>query len=40
MNKIKETGAFKRIIWVDSWGYVGDYRQTTWQRLATYFRRK
>lgn len=40
MNKIKETGAFKRIIWVDSWGYVGDYKQGIWQRLATYFRKK
>ncbi|HHF7375058.1 spermidine synthase [Legionella bozemanae] len=39
MNKIKETGAFKRIIWVDSWGYVGDYKQGIWQRLATYFRK-
>lgn len=26
INKMKETAAFKRIIWVDSWGYVGDYK--------------
>ncbi|CAM2837498.1 spermidine synthase [Legionella steigerwaltii] len=40
MNKIKETAAFKRIIWVDSWGYVGDYKQTNWKRLVTNFRKK
>ncbi|WP_454783783.1 spermidine synthase [Legionella sp. WA2024007413] len=39
MNKIKHTDAFKRIIWVDSWGYVGDYKKTTWQQLTTFFRR-
>lgn len=38
INKIKETDAFKRIIWVDSWGYVGDYKQTRWQQLTTNFR--
>ncbi|KTC79642.1 spermidine synthase [Legionella cherrii] len=39
MNKIKQTSAFKRIIWVESWGYVGDFIQTNWQRLAIYFRK-
>ncbi|WP_454780821.1 spermidine synthase [Legionella sp. WA2022007384] len=38
MEKIKETGAFKRIIWVDSWGYVGDYKQTSWLQLTNYLR--
>lgn len=39
VNKIKQTAAFKRIIWVDSWGYVGDYKETSWQWLVTYFRK-
>lgn len=26
INKMEQTAAFKRIIWVDSWGYVGDYK--------------
>lgn len=25
INRIEQTGELKRIIWVDSWGYVGDY---------------
>jgi spermidine synthase len=25
LNKINESGELKRILWVDSWGYVGDY---------------
>ncbi|KTD00381.1 hypothetical protein OQJ19_15900 [Fluoribacter gormanii] len=39
IKKINETDAFKRIIWVDSWGYVGDYKKTIWQQLTTYFKR-
>lgn len=39
MDKINETGVFKRLIWVDSWGYVGDYKQTIWQKLVTYFKK-
>ncbi|VEB35909.1 Uncharacterised protein [Legionella sainthelensi] len=26
INKMEQTAAFKRIIWVESWGYVGDYK--------------
>ncbi|MBI2785231.1 MAG: hypothetical protein HYX60_02535 [Legionella longbeachae] len=28
INKINETNTFKRILWVDSWGYVGDYKKS------------
>ena len=26
LNKINETQAFRRIIWVENWGYVGEYK--------------
>ncbi len=26
IRTMEQTGAFKRIIWVDSWGYVGEYK--------------
>ncbi|WP_115704882.1 spermidine synthase [Legionella sainthelensi] len=26
INKMEQTAAFKRVIWVESWGYVGDYK--------------
>lgn len=38
MDKINQTSAFKRIIWVDAWGFVGDYKQAHWYQLAHYFR--
>ena len=40
MDQVKQTFAFKRIIWVESWGFVGDYKPTHWSQLMTFFRKK
>lgn len=38
LEKITNTHAFKRVFLVNSWGYVGDLKQTNWQKLVSYFR--